>query len=62
MNVNLKRKEYKMPGNMIVINGVISYYVGDSKMDEVIELLDKVGLKQDINPEYLRDDGEAQAV
>jgi len=51
-----------MPGNMIVINGVISYYVGDSKMDEVIELLDKVGLKQDINPEYLRDDGEAQAV
>lgn len=40
-----------MPGNIITINGVIEYYVGDSKMDRLIEYLDKYGTKQKEKPE-----------
>jgi len=35
-----------MPGNLITINGVIEYYVGDSKMEKVIECLKENGVKQ----------------
>ena len=35
-----------MPGNDISINNSIFYYVGDSKMDELIEWLDKNGIKE----------------
>lgn len=35
-----------MPGNIITINGIIEYYVGDSKMDELIKYLDEYGTKQ----------------
>lgn len=36
-----------MPGNIIVINGLIEYYVGDSKMDGLLEYLDEHGLKRE---------------
>jgi hypothetical protein len=36
-----------MPGNQIAINGVIEYYVGDSKMDELLAWLDNNGIKQE---------------
>ena len=32
-----------MPGNTVVVNNALEWYVGDSKMDEVIGLLNKVG-------------------
>lgn len=48
-----------MPGNMIVINGIISYYVGDSKMDDLIKLLDDIGLKQDFDPKHLQQSNSA---
>ncbi len=35
-----------MPGNQIVINGGIKYYVGDSKMEELLAWLDGNGIKQ----------------
>ncbi len=35
-----------MPGNQIVINKIIEYYVGDSKMDELLAWLDNNGIKQ----------------
>lgn len=35
-----------MPGNDVSINNSIFYYVGDSKMDELIEWLDKNGIKE----------------
>ena len=37
-----------MPGNLIVINGSegLTWYVGDSKMDELMEFLHKVGVQQ----------------
>ena len=35
-----------MPGNQIVINNGIKYYVGDSKMEELITWLDSNGIKQ----------------
>lgn len=35
-----------MPGNQIVINNAIKYYVGDSKMDELLLWLDSNGIKQ----------------
>ena len=36
-----------MPGNSVVINSskVLNWYVGDSKMDELIEYLDKLGIR-----------------
>ena len=34
-----------MPSNVISINGVPDYYVGDSKMPEFIEWLDTNGTK-----------------
>ncbi len=36
-----------MPANQIVINRVIKYYVGDSKMDELLAWLDNNGIKQE---------------
>jgi len=35
-----------MPGNRIVVNGAIEYYVGDSRMDELLAWLDHNGIKQ----------------
>ena len=37
-----------MPGNLIVINGAeeLTWYVGDSKMDELIKHLDAVGFRE----------------
>lgn len=35
-----------MPGNIIIINGVAEYYIGDSKMDELIKFLDEHGIKE----------------
>ena len=32
-----------MPGNTTLINNVIEYYVGDSKMDELMEYLKEKG-------------------
>jgi hypothetical protein len=39
-----------MPGNQIVINNAIKYYVGDSKMDELLMWLDSNGIKREGNP------------
>lgn len=35
-----------MPGNQVVINNGIRYYVGDSKMEELLARLDNNGIKQ----------------
>jgi len=35
-----------MPGNIVSINDSIEYYVGDSKMEKVIECLKTNGVKQ----------------
>jgi len=35
-----------MPSNQIVINKTIEYYVGDSKMEELLTWLDSNGFKQ----------------
>lgn len=35
-----------MPGNEVVINGSIEYYVGDSKMPKLMALLEKIGHKK----------------
>ena len=35
-----------MPGNLVVINNQLTWYVGDSKMEELIEHLDKVGMRE----------------
>ena len=35
-----------MPGNQIIINNAIKYYVGDSKMEELLAWLDNNGIKQ----------------
>ena len=35
-----------MPGNDVLINGVIKYYVGDSKLGELLAWLDNNGIKQ----------------
>jgi hypothetical protein len=40
-----------MPGNQIVINKGIEYYVGDSKMEELIAWLDSNGIKKGIEPD-----------
>ena len=37
-----------MPGNQIVINKAIEYYVGDSKMEELLMWLDSNGIKQGV--------------
>jgi len=34
-----------MPGNIIQINGTIAYYVGDSKMDDLLSWLKTNGYK-----------------
>lgn len=36
-----------MPGNIISINDAIKYYVGDSKMDDLVEWLDTNGFKEE---------------
>ncbi len=36
-----------MPGNQIVINKGIEYYVGDSKMEELLTWLDSKGIKKE---------------
>ena len=40
-----------MPGNLVVINGSkgLTWYVGDSKMDDLIEFLHKVGFQDQPN-------------
>ena len=35
-----------MPGNQIEINKAIEYYVGDSKMEELLTWLDSNGIKK----------------
>ena len=35
-----------MPGNLIVINRRLTWYVGDSRMEELIEFLHKVGFQE----------------
>ena len=35
-----------MPGNIITINSNKEYYVGDSKMDELLKWLDNNGLEE----------------
>ena len=35
-----------MPGNIITINGVEEWYVGDSKMEQLLALLNKIGKKE----------------
>ena len=35
-----------MPGNQVVINSAIKYYVGDSKMEELLAWLDSNGIKK----------------
>ena len=35
-----------MPGNQVIINKSIEYYVGDSKMQELLKWLDSNGIKQ----------------
>lgn len=47
-----------MPGNTVLINGVIEYYVGDSKMDELLEYLDKYGSKIDKITKEVKGDAE----
>jgi hypothetical protein len=37
-----------MPSNQIVINNGIKYYLGDSKMEELLSWLNKNGVKQDV--------------
>jgi len=34
-----------MPGNQVIINNGIKYYVGDSKMEELLAWLDNNGVK-----------------
>lgn len=36
-----------MPGNQIVINNSIKYYVGDSRMEDLLVWLDNNGTKQE---------------
>jgi len=40
-----------MPGNIIKINNSedLQWYIGDSKMDKLIKLLNKIGFKEKIN-------------
>jgi hypothetical protein len=40
-----------MPGNQVVINNGIKYYVGDSKMEELLTWLDNNGIKQEAKPD-----------
>jgi len=35
-----------MPANQVIINNAIKYYVGDSKMEELLTWLDSNGIKQ----------------
>lgn len=35
-----------MPRNDVIINGSMYWYVGDSKMEELIEWLDKNGIRE----------------
>ena len=35
-----------MPGNLIIINGSMEWYVGDSMVDELIDYLDKIGHRE----------------
>ena len=38
-----------MPGNIIKINNAdeLEWYVGDTKMEDLIEYLDKIGFRED---------------
>ena len=38
-----------MPANQIIINNSIKYYVGDSRVEELITWLDNNGIKQEDN-------------
>ena len=40
-----------MPGNQIVINKGIEYYVGDSKMEELLTWLCRNGIKKESEPD-----------
>lgn len=40
-----------MPSNQILINKLMEYYVGDSKMDELLKWLDKNGFKEGEEPD-----------
>jgi len=46
-----------MPGNPIVINKVIEYYVGDSKMEKLLTWLDTNGIKQGVETDTEQEDG-----
>ncbi len=45
-----------MPANQVVINNGIKYYVGDSKMEELLSWLDRNGIK--LEEEELKLDDE----
>lgn len=46
-----------MPGNTVLINGSIEYYLGDSNMDELLEYLNKNGWKpEDESKEEVKKD------
>ncbi|NQT05652.1 MAG: hypothetical protein HQ577_06545 [Dehalococcoidia bacterium] len=45
-----------MPANQVVINNGIKYYVGDSKMEELLSWLDSNGIK--LEEEELKLDDE----
>ena len=42
-----------MPGNLIVINSTkeLEWYVGDSRMEELMSFLDEIGTKEDTSEE-----------
>jgi hypothetical protein len=47
-----------MPGNQVVINNGIKYYVGDSKMEELLAWLEINGIKQEAETEDENEDTE----
>jgi len=36
-----------MPGNTVVINNALYWYVGDSKMEKLLKLLKEIGIKEE---------------
>jgi len=40
-----------MPSNQILINKALEYYVGDSRMEELLKWLNENGFKQGEEPE-----------
>ena len=45
-----------MPGNQVVINSEIKYYVGDSKMEDLLTWLDSNGIKQGVETDAKSED------